>query len=156
VLLCADEPGAACALVITQGGNMKNHLVMAGVMVAALATPLAANAQNNATTGAVGGAVGGAVVGGPVGAVVGGVGGAIVGGIADDRRSQFNTYVVKERRSSYKYDRDVVIGAELPSSGVTYYEVPSEYGVKNYRYTVVNNRTVLVDPHSHRIVQIIE
>ena len=65
-------------------------------------------------------------------------------------------YVVKERRSSYKYDRDVVVGAELPSSGVTYYEVPSEYGVKNYRYTVVNNRTVLVDPHSHRIVQIIE
>src|SRR4029079_6912216 len=100
--------------------------------------------------------VGGAVVGGPVGAVVGGVGGAIVGGIADDRRSQFNTYVVKERRNSYKYDRDVVAGAELPSSGVTYYEVPSEYGVKNYRYTVVNNRTVLVDPHSHRIVQIIE
>ena len=75
---------------------MKNHLVMAGVVVAALATPLAANAQNNATTGAVGGAVGGAVVGGPVGAVVGGVGGAIVGGIADDRRSQFNTYVVKK------------------------------------------------------------
>jgi Protein of unknown function (DUF1236) len=29
-------------------------------------------------------------------------------------------------------------------------------GVKNYRYTVVNNRTVLVDPRSHRIVQVIE
>ena len=91
---------------------------MAGAIVAALASSIAANAQNNATTGAVGGAVGGAIVGGPVGAVVGGVGGAIVGGIADDRRSQFNTYVVKERRSSYKYDRDVVVGAELPSSGV--------------------------------------
>ena len=47
-------------------------------------------------------------------------------------------------------------GAELPSTGVTYYEVPAEYGVKNYRYTVVNDRTVLVDPHSHRIVQVIE
>ena len=110
----------------------------------------------NATTGAVGGAVGGAIVGGPVGAVVGGVGGAIVGGIADDRRSQFHTYVVQEKRSSYKYNRDVVVGAELPSTGVTYYEVPAEYGVKNYRYTVVNDRTVLVDPHSHRIVQVIE
>ena len=70
---------------------------MAGAIVAALATPLAANAQNNATTGAAGGAVGGAIVGGPVGAVVGGVGGAIVGGIADDRRSQFHTYVVQEK-----------------------------------------------------------
>ena len=95
---------------------MKNHLVMAGTIVAALAIPLAANAQNNATTGAVGGAVGGAIVGGPVGAVVGGVGGAIVGGIADDRRSQFHTYVVQEKRASYRYNRDVVVGAELPSS----------------------------------------
>ena len=135
---------------------MKNHLLMAGAMVAALAIPLVANAQSNATTGAVGGAVGGAIVGGPVGAVVGGVGGAIVGGIADDRRAGFNTYVVKEKRASYKYDRTVAVGAELPSSGVTYYDVPAEYGVKNYRYTVVNDRTVLVDPGSHRIVQVIE
>ena len=44
----------------------------------------------------------------------------------------------------------------MPSAGVTYYEVPAEYAVKDYRYTVVNNRTVLVDPRMHRIVQIIE
>jgi hypothetical protein len=49
-----------------------------------------------------------------------------------------------------------VIGAELPSAGVTYYEVPAKYAVKDYRYTVVNDRTVLVDPRMHRIVQIIE
>jgi len=72
------------------------------------------------------------------------------------RRAGFRTYVVQEKRSSYKYDRDVVIGAELPSAGVTYYEVPAEYGVKDYRYTVVNDRTVLVDPRTHRIVQVIE
>ena len=131
---------------------MKKHLLMAGAIVAALAIPLAANAQSGAATGAVGGAI----VGGPVGAVVGGVGGAIIGGISDDRRSGFRTYVVQEKRSSYKYDRDVVIGAELPSAGVTYYEVPAEYGVKDYRYTVVNDRTVLVDPRTHRIVQVIE
>ena len=135
---------------------MNKQMLMAGAFIAALALPLAANAQSNATSGAVGGAVGGAIVGGPVGAVVGGVGGAIVGGIADDRRSGFRTYVVKEKRTSYRYDRDVVIGAELPSSGVTYYEVPAEYGVKNYRYTVVNDRTVLVDPGTRRIVQVIE
>jgi hypothetical protein len=138
------------------GVYMKNHLLMAGAVVAALVIPLAANAQSGATTGAVGGAVGGAIVGGPVGAVVGGVGGAIVGGIADDRRPAFRSYVVQEKRASYKYDRDVVIGAELPSSGVTYYDVPAEYGVKNYRYTVVNDRAVLVDPRSHRIVQVIQ
>jgi hypothetical protein len=88
--------------------------------------------------------------------VVGGVGGAIVGGIADTNRPRFREYVVKQAPASYAYSSDVVVGAELPSAGVTYYEVPTEYGATKYRYTVVNNRTVLVDPGTHRIVQIVE
>lgn len=39
---------------------------------------------------------------------------------------------------------------------VTYYEVPAEYHAPNYRYTIVNNRAVLVEPHSRRIVEIID
>src|SRR3989304_1111548 len=89
---------------------MKNQLLMAGAVVAALAIPFAANAQSGATSGAVGGAIGGAIIG---------------GGISDEPRPRFRTYVVQEKRSSYRYDRDVVVGAELPSSGVTYYEVPA-------------------------------
>ena len=50
----------------------------------------------------------------------------------------------------------VRVGEDLPSAGVTYYEVPREYGVSRYRYTVVNDRTVLVDPSTHRIVQVID
>jgi hypothetical protein len=50
----------------------------------------------------------------------------------------------------------VRVGAVLPSSGVQYYEVPQEYGVREYRYTVVNDRVVLVEPRTRRIVQIIE
>jgi hypothetical protein len=135
---------------------MQKRMLTAAAIIGAVMLPLAAQAQSGATSGAAAGAVGGAIVGGPVGAVVGGVGGFIVGGISDDTRPRFRTYVVGEKRPSYTYSRDVVIGAELPSSGVTYYEVPSEYGVKNYRYTVVNNRTVLVDPSTHRIVQVID
>ena len=44
----------------------------------------------------------------------------------------------------------------LPEQGVTYYEVPPEYGARGYRYTVVNDRTVLVDPHTRRIVEVVE
>jgi hypothetical protein len=29
---------------------------------------------------------------------------------------------------------------------VTYYEVPREYGAREYRYTIINDRPVLVDP----------
>ena len=121
-----------------------------------LAFPMAAQAQSGAAAGATTGAVGGAIVGGPVGAVVGGVGGAIVGGLSDDQRPRFREYSVRERRPSYRYQEEVRVGAVLPSSGVTYYEVPAEYGVRDYRYTVVNDRTVLVDPRTHRVIQIIE
>jgi hypothetical protein len=130
--------------------------LLAATAALALTLPAAAYAQGGAAAGATTGAVGGAIVGGPVGAVVGGVGGAIVGGIADETRPRFREYVVRERRPSYRYSGQVVVGAELPSSGVTYYEVPAEYGVRNYRYTIVNDRAVLVDPRSHRVVQVID
>jgi len=42
----------------------------------------------------------------------------------------------------------------LPDDGV--YDVPPEYGVREYRYTVVNGRTVLVEPRAWRIVEIVE
>ena len=48
------------------------------------------------------------------------------------------------------------VGAVLPEEGVTYYDVPQEYGVRDYRYTVVNGRTVLVDPRTHRIIEVVE
>jgi hypothetical protein len=112
---------------------------------AVLLFPLTAMAQS-------GGVAAGATTG-----AVGGVGGAIVGGIIGDQSPRFRTYVVERKHPSYAYRDDVRVGSTLPSSGVEYYEVPAEYGVmKSYRYTVVNNRTVLVDPATHRIVQVVE
>lgn len=134
---------------------MKSAILMTTTAAAVLLSTLAF-AQNGAAGGAAAGAVGGAIVGGPVGAVVGGVAGAVAGGIADADRPRFKEYVVREKRPSYTYREDVRVGAELPSSGVTYYEVPREYGASKYRYTVVNNRTVLVDPGTHKIVEVME
>jgi hypothetical protein len=127
------------------------------VMTAATALTMAtaALAQGGALTGGAAGAATGAVVGGPVGAAVGGVVGAVAGGISDSDRPRFREYVVREKHPSYTYREDVRVGAVLPSSGVTYYEVPHEYGVSKYRYTVVNDRPVLVDPGSHKIVEVI-
>ncbi|MGA0597088.1 DUF1236 domain-containing protein [Enterovirga sp. CN4-39] len=128
------------------------HTLLAAALVLA---PIAAHAQSGAAAGATTGAVTGAVVGGPVGAAVGAGVGAIAGGIADDRRPAFRQYVVREGRPSYSYREEVRVGATLPASGVTYYEVPDEFGTE-YRYTVVNNRAVLVDPGTRRVVQIID
>jgi len=134
---------------------MSKRIVLAGAILASLA-PAAAWAQSGgAAAGAATGAVGGAVVGGPVGAAVGGVTGAIVGGIADQRQPEFRQYVTTQNVPSYTYQEEVRVGAVLPETGVTLYEVPAEYQVKGYRYTVVNNTPVLVEPSTRKIVQVI-
>jgi hypothetical protein len=72
-------------------------------------------------------------------------------------RPRFRTYVVNERHPSYRYDSEFRVGAVLPDEGVTYYDVPADYHVTGgYRYTYVNDHAVLVDPRTHRIVQIID
>jgi uncharacterized protein YcfJ len=134
---------------------MSKKILLAGAVLASL-VPAAAFAQSGgAAAGAATGAVGGAVVGGPVGAALGGVTGAIVGGIADQQQPEFRTYVTTQKVPSYTYREEVRIGATLPESGVTYYEVPAEYKVKGYKYTVVNNTPVLVEPGSRKVVQVI-
>jgi hypothetical protein len=50
----------------------------------------------------------------------------------------------------------VTVGGVLPDAGITYYDVPQTYGSTPYRYTVVNGQTVLVEPRSRRIVQVVE
>jgi hypothetical protein len=135
------------------------NFVFIGAVAAALMAPVAALAQG-VPGGAARGAEDGERAAGPLGAVVGGVLGGVAGGVAGvlgvDQRPRFREYTVREHRPSYKYDRELRVGAELPNEGVTYYEVPAEYGVREYRYTVVNGRNVLVDPRTHRIVEIID
>lgn len=129
------------------------------IVAATLTLPVAASAQG-VPGGIDRGAREGERAAGPVGAVVGGTIGGVVGGVAGvlgvDQRPRFRSYVVDQRRPSYTYSNEVAVGAELPGDGVTYYDVPQEYGVNNYRYTVVNGRTVLVDPRTRRIVEIVD
>lgn len=136
------------------------------ILIAALATvPATVFAQTNsgaaggAAAGAATGAVGGAIVGGPAGAAVGAVGGAaagaVVGGISANQQTEFRTYVREQKVPSVAYREKVVVGATLPET-VTYREVPTKYGKTEYRYTVVNDKTVLVEPKTRKIVQIIE
>jgi hypothetical protein len=134
------------------------HILLAASAAAALTMSGAAFAQSGqggAAAGAATGAVGGAIVGGPVGAVVGGAVGAIAGGLSEQQQPQFRQYVVQRDIPSYRYSDEVAVGTVLPSEGVRYYEVPEQYGVRNYRYTVVNDRVVLVDPGTRRVVQVI-
>ena len=138
---------------------MKSKIVGSMLLLTALALPVAAQAQGT-VRGAQEGAAAGDRAAGPVGAIVGGTVGAAVGTVGGilgvEDRPRFHDYVVRERHPSYRYDNDFRVGAMLPESGVIYYDVPAEYHVTGYRYTYVNDHAVLVDPRTHRIVQIID
>ena len=128
-------------------------------LVAAVALPVTAQAQG-VPVGIERGSRDGERAAGPVGAVVGGVIGGVVGGVTGvlgiDERPRFHRYVVDRRHPSYRYGEEVRVGAVLPEEGVTYYDMPAEYGAREYRYTVVNDRTVLVDPRTRRIIEVVE
>ncbi|WP_342363609.1 DUF1236 domain-containing protein [Terrarubrum flagellatum] len=75
--------------------------------------------------------------------------------ITTDQAAKVKTYVMKEQRPSVKIQEKVAVGATLPSS-VQFYALPADVGVTKYRYGVVNDQTVLVEPSSRKIVRIIE
>jgi hypothetical protein len=138
---------------------MNRRLIGTAALLAIVAMPVMAQAQG-VPGGIERGAREGERAAGPLGAVVGGTIGGVVGGVAGilgvDQRPRFHRYVVEQHRPSYHYREDVRVGVVLPEHGVTYYEVPQEYGAHGYRYTVVNDRTVLVDPRTRRVVEIVE
>ena len=139
---------------------MISRFIGATAVVAILAIPSLAQAQG-VPGGIERGSREGERTAGPVGGVIGGVIGGVVGGVNGvlgvDDRPRFHRYVEERHYPSYQYNEDVRIGAVLPEAGVTYYDVPPEYSAaRDYRYTVVNGRTVLVDPRTHRIVEIVE
>ena len=136
---------------------MKFKLILATLVT--VSVPMGVHAQGT-IRGAEEGAEQGARAGGPIGAIIGGAVGAAtgtVGGILGiDDRPRFREYVVRERRPSYRYNEDLRVGVVLPESGVTYYEMPPEYRAPDYRYTYVNDRAVIVDPRTRRVIDIID
>ena len=120
---------------------MRNKLLAVAAIAGAMTVPIAAQAQSDMTTGAA-------------------RSGTVVvdenEGIVAEQRPAFREYIVRERVPNYVIPDRVVVGGVLPETGVTYYDVPQRFGVTPYRYTVVNGETILVEPRSRRIVQVVE
>lgn len=129
----------------------KTLLVTSALALAALSTN--SFAANGAVTGAVGGAATGAIIGGPVGAAVGGVAGAVTGAALDPPPREVVTYVREQPApaTTAVVEEPVVVGRPLPST-VEIVPVPDN---PHYAYAVVNNQRVIVEPRSHKVVQVI-
>jgi Protein of unknown function (DUF1236) len=120
---------------------MRNKLLVIAAIAGAVSAPIAAQAQSVTT---------GVVRGGTV------IVDDDIDGIAVDQRPAFREYIVRERVPNYVIPDRVIVGGVLPETGVTYYDVPQTFGVTPYRYTVVNGQTVLIEPRTRRIVQVVE
>jgi hypothetical protein len=129
---------------------MRNRLAIS-LIAASLLAPGAAFSQSATATGAANGAATGGAVAGPVGEVVGGTVGAAVGADLEIPNAVI-TSIQRERVPSVMLQERVVVGAPLPAS-VELFPVPS---YSEYRYAVVNDRRVIVEPRTRQIIKIID
>lgn len=84
------------------------------------------------------------------------ISGGVDGFFGANQRPRFQAYVTRQHRRSFRSSHAVTIGTELPIGSIAYYNIPSEYGVYDLRYTIINDRIMLVDPHSRRVVDVID
>jgi hypothetical protein len=124
---------------IAKENTMRNRILGLAAIAVAIGAPIAAQAQ-----GTVGVVRGDSVI------VDNG------DGIAVEQRPAFREYVIRERVPTYTIPDRVIVGGVLPEAGITTYDVPQTYGSTPYRYTVVNGQTVLVEPRTRRVVQVVE
>src|SRR3954469_7488252 len=131
-------------------GSMKKGFAVS-LIAASLFASGAAFAQSTTATGAVNGARTGGAVAGPVGEVVGGTVGAAVGAGLEIPNAVI-TSIQGERVPSVRVRERVVVGEPLPAT-VELRPVPN---YTEYRYAVVNDRRVIVEPRTRKIIKIID
>jgi Protein of unknown function (DUF1236) len=129
--------------------TMNKRLAISLVTVSLLASG-SAFAQSTTATGAANGAAAGGEVGGPVGAMVGGTVGAAVGAGLEIPNAVFGA--VPRGEPSVTVRERVVVGEPLPET-VVLRPVPSH---TEYRYGVVNDRRVIVEPRTRKVIKIID
>ncbi len=129
---------------------MNNRLAVSLISASLLASS-AAFAQSTTATGAVNGARTGGEVAGPVGEIVGGTVGAAVGAAVEIPNAVI-TSIEGERVPSVTIRERVVVGEPLPAT-VELRPVPS---YSEYRYAVVNDRRVIVEPRTRKIIKVID
>jgi hypothetical protein len=78
--------------------------------------------------------------------------------IDNTQRSAIRTYITQERVAvtTLPSNYEIAVGSTVPA-GVTFRTFPQTVGVANYGYFVApGGKTVLVEPSSRRVVQIVE
>jgi hypothetical protein len=130
--------------------DMMNKRLAVSLFAASLLTSGAAFAQSTTVQGALDGARAGGQVGGPIGEVVGGTVGAAVGLGLEIPNAVITS--IPDRGPSVTVRERVVVGEPLPPT-VELRTVPRH---TEYRYAVVNDCRVIVEPRTRKVIKIID
>jgi len=123
----------------------------APLIAASLLAASAAFAQSTTATGAANGARAGGDVAGPLGAAVGGTVGAAIGAAVEVPDAVILS-LQGQQVPSVTVPEQVVVGKPLPST-VELWPVPR---YDQYDYAVVNDRRVIVEARTRRVIKIID
>jgi len=137
-------------LIVQPLEDMMNKRVAVSLIAASLLASGSAFAQSTTVQGAQEGARTGAEVGGPIGGIVGGTVGAAVGAAVEIPNAVI-TSIPRGERSVVVQER-VVVGEPLPPS-VQLRVVPNHTA---YRYAVINDRRVIVEPRTRKVIRVID
>ena len=127
-----------------------NKRIAVSLIAASLLASGSAFAQSTTVQGAQDGARAGSDVGGPIGGIVGGTVGAAVGAAVEIPNAVI-TSIPRGERSVVVRER-VVVGEPLPPS-VELRVVPNH---TEYRYAVVNDQRVIVEPRTRKVIRVID
>ncbi len=72
--------------------------------------------------------------------------------VVHEMPTQVRTYVMQQSVPSVNYNGDVLVGRVLPQD----VQVRTVDGYDDYGYTVVNERRVIVEPSTRRVIQVLD
>lgn len=74
----------------------------------------------------------------------------------DTQAMAFRKYVMTKKHPSVSYKDKYAVDMEMKTDGMEMYDVPPEYVSGKYKYIQLNGEWVIIDPATHKIVQILK
>lgn len=81
--------------------------------------------------------------------------GSATGLVTMEQRPKLREYALKHRDAEQKLQVDLRVGSVLPADA-TLLDIPPEFNLAQFRLALANQKTLLVDPASRRIEEVIE
>jgi hypothetical protein len=78
-----------------------------------------------------------------------------LGTMSSAQKTGFMTWTVAQKPLSHEYKGTLAVGTILPST-ILFTAVPAEFGPTTMQWAVVNHRTLLINPTTRTVTQILD